>query len=1834
MFLIFSFLLFAIFEERDPFISYVENSHGLRDSIDIVGGDLVAYKTFKGDEELWIDSLFSYDYYKQRAVKNALFAGFYTSFKDSTSISRSSPGGSGLIPTIQIPVYIPPSFSFLGPGEARIDLNGSQSVSLRFERNVNYDPLSYIGARSSYFNPQLEQQLRLNLNGTIGTKLSVNIDHDSERQDETKNRVVVRFQGEEDDVVRLIEFGDTRVSLPSTRFASFPGQSKEGLFGFNSQFQIGPLSIQAIATREKGESQSTTISRGAVIDSTIIYARDFEKFRFIYIPEAESIISINVFIDEQRGIQPGTTIRGFAYYYGFDSGSGTFIADTTLVEFGNFKALTEGTDYYFYSRNNILELFQKPGENYVVAVSYRTISGREVGRLINDTVPYFDSLRLLKPSSFPLYLDSLYTRRDSLKASLWNNMLMNIYNIGPVSSIENLDIQIGRDSSGVVIWGERGRSFLNILGIDSNNDGKVDLVRYVNGIPVDVLDLNKSLLIFPISKPFIYDSLGVKDSLIYKKTRLFSSEGTTYFIKVIKRQVSQNIYLNQPNIIEGSEVVKYNGRVLSRGTDYEIDYLTGLITIKNESILKDPDARIDVSFDYAPLFSLKDKTLWGVRFDSPVIASLRFGGSLMGRSESSPQKRPSLGSEPTMNLVGELDLQMDEKLPFMTDLFNIISFNKTTTPSSIRLQGEIARSFPDPNTKGFAYIDDMENSKDEMYLSFSIYDWKRSSIPLYGQNTTKDTFYLGSKIVWAGVYDLYRKGQIFSNLPDEEKGLPQLVFYIELYPKENGVPSFLGISSVLSTLGQDFSNYEYLNVIIKGRKGKLHIDVGPDISENAVWRDRALRIKSYDPYAISTEDKNGNGVLDEGEDTGLDGVSGADSLWGVNSLDEGNDDYYYPKTGERNYSRVNGTEGNGKLDTEELIVDGKLSLDNNYYEIVIDLENPDSSILIGENSYGFRTFLIPLKDTSFAKKFGNPNWGYIRFVRVWFDDVVEPETVIVGQIKFQGNRYVKSPVMTSDSLYPVLEDEKIGVRSVGNMDDPDYTSPPGIQLERDLITGRLEQENALAIKYENLRPAHYAHVTQTRLQSMDFMNYRDIRFFVRLRPGTTPPYPTVFIRLGDTLNYYEYRYKLKDAEWQEVIIPIDSLTQVKKVLRDSVATPGPHLLGNVAIKGNPSFTQIRTITFGLLNEESVPMNGEIWIDELRLGSPRRDRATAYTFNLDFRWATFLTLNASFSRMQSNFRALQGEGRKSDDKTLVLNLGGDIGSLLPKSWGIRLAGNYVRNDMQSLPLYGSYSDLLLKPEQQLSQRSVAYTRRTSISFSKSPGSKNFFVKYLLEPFSITGYQSRDYSESPRSVRSYFSRNLSFSHGVKIPWSIKFKKLNITPLPDYRFTGSYNEARNFNRDIMSNIVVKDSVKTFDQNHSISFNPVSNFNSNFSKGRTFDYWRNTETSYSEAISSGLRFSLLKLLDPVSINLSTSYRETKDVTMLSVDSTANRNISSSTNGSINASFNLSNTLLKLVSFIPIKSVKDTTGKTFNNKVKDRLNSFIRSFQPLNFTYTVGDNYALYRLTTRPPWEFRYGLNRDYLPDSGMAERFSNSFSRQYSFSTGFSILNASVSIRGSIGNTVNKAYVSKRYTKNLRWPDISINNLRIQNKYTLKVFSTITAGFSYSITTQSSGNFGNQPDNISTTKIINPSLNFILKKGVNGRIDYYYSAADAKDTRFGDRIQKNRDQRLSFNPSYTISPGGQIKLPGVDKVLKLKSSLQLTSNLQWSRSIQSTVTGNREVKVRDNTNYTFDLGGNYSVTRDITANIGFGYRRYVDNLSKRYNSTTSFGISVNFNF
>jgi hypothetical protein len=229
---------FIVIEPRDLSVP------GLRFQIDPV--DEIAQKRFEESRrEVW-----------RKAVVKAV-----------TEQERGPARGGPL--NINIPVPLPGAVEkIIGQGEkSNIDISGRESITFAGEtRRVK----PFIGVEGQQKQPlfpalDLKQELDVRLNGRVGEKINVQVDHSSSSLAQDANRIRLNYQGFEDDVVQLIELGNTSLSLPGSQLVSFSTQSK-GLFGIKGLAQVGPVDLTVIASKEEGETSSATFTpRGGTV---------------------------------------------------------------------------------------------------------------------------------------------------------------------------------------------------------------------------------------------------------------------------------------------------------------------------------------------------------------------------------------------------------------------------------------------------------------------------------------------------------------------------------------------------------------------------------------------------------------------------------------------------------------------------------------------------------------------------------------------------------------------------------------------------------------------------------------------------------------------------------------------------------------------------------------------------------------------------------------------------------------------------------------------------------------------------------------------------------------------------------------------------------------------------------------------------------------------------------------------------------------------------------------------------------------------------------------------------------------------------------------------------------------------------------------------------------------------------------------------------------------------------------------------------------------------------------------------------------------------------------
>ena len=104
--------------------------------------------------------------------------------------------------------------------------------------------------------PDFKQQVQINVNGTIGDKLNIVADWNTERTFEYENQLKIKYTGYEDEIIQSIEAGN--VSLQTSPLVG----GSEALFGIKAQFKMGPFSLTTIASQKKGETKEVQVSGG------------------------------------------------------------------------------------------------------------------------------------------------------------------------------------------------------------------------------------------------------------------------------------------------------------------------------------------------------------------------------------------------------------------------------------------------------------------------------------------------------------------------------------------------------------------------------------------------------------------------------------------------------------------------------------------------------------------------------------------------------------------------------------------------------------------------------------------------------------------------------------------------------------------------------------------------------------------------------------------------------------------------------------------------------------------------------------------------------------------------------------------------------------------------------------------------------------------------------------------------------------------------------------------------------------------------------------------------------------------------------------------------------------------------------------------------------------------------------------------------------------------------------------------------------------------------------------------------------------------------------------
>ncbi len=1372
---------------------------------------------------------------------------------DVAGKGKNAADNDGLI-NLTIPIKLPRTLEkIIGRGEkTRIKITGREHISITGESTVvkPFVPNERVTSQSLFPTLDMKQELQINLSGVIGEKIIIEVDHNSAQMGPDATKIKLMYQGDEDEIIKTIETGDVGLTLPGSQLLGY-NSNKSGLFGVKVTGQLGRADFTVVASKQKAESSSKSFNaKGGQVSDNVIMSSNYLNNRFFRLDMpwrepggrvvGQKILHSSIKVFKLMGPgQPGVNdVQNVAAYIdetGFNNWSGINFDEP--AEYGlRWRQITD-LDVLQNADGGLeaIDMRTSQLDETVLAVVYTVVDEND------NLVAYVgdDPSRVLDPSlTLPGQEGQKYYAMKMLKAPvnvnspwLFGYVLRNIYSLGGANidpSTFNLRIETTKTDVIPADLDENGVPYIRIFGLDVENtsrspeaDGIVDVHNPL------IFDLNRGLLKFPLDFPEPFNateaqyaananhpdfsfatSLALSENLA---TGLYNpevppSEYDRYAsFKIISTHASasSSFNLNASNIEEGSEVVTLDGRTLVSGVDYEIDYIFGDLELKGEAANQmSADSKLGVTYAYSPFFGGGNTSLTGLNIGYDLGRESKLSTTWLYQTEAIVGEKAKLGEEPSKNLVGNLNLQHTFKPYFLTHVANFLSRHKTERESTIQLNGEMALSLPNPNTKGQVFLEDFEGVDASDIITLTRQSWSWASMPYQPDaaldNRTFDPEDRVENVRWFLPQERSLRRHLNPELVNQERDETQPT--MDLYMRTDSglwdAENWGGIMRGISRTGLDLSKSQFVEIWVNDgqpditqRSGKLHIDFGY-INEDGFWPEGSsgLEVGTH-----QKEDTNSDGVFVFDEDTGLDGLD-----------DSGPQRFLadYEVGGDSPYPFINGTARNNREDDEDVNGNTRLDINDGYFSTTIDLKDTEALVDVVEDyrnvqdlvdqGISWRKYRIPLGAVEKVSQGIEPSINAVTHVRLWFEDdspmAREEVHLQFSELRFLGSRWEREGVRRIDGEVLLSSGERLAgeeffLGEVNNKENPDYSPPFGVEIENNIP----EKEQSLVLDFQNIEQGHMVRASkQVSSQGDDYTTYRSLSWYWHNSSHTNADLD-LFFRVGaDSLNYYEVNYRYADSAqkvgWHQVSLDIAELSNTKNGAVDlnghALSTLTDIRTGDiydVRVVGRPDLRRVRRYYFGVANNAMpTEASGVIYLNDVRLEGVKRDMGLAQRAGVRLNMADVIKTDFDWKQTDAEYHGLdknKGTGVNHQNWTFNSNL--NVNDFVPLL-GFRLPISVNRGQTIQRPKYENNSDIeILDEDVRNSESTVQTTERFSSRLSHSP-SKAALLRYLVDPWVLQVNGSRGSKAGPLDRSS----NKSFAGSVNY---------------DLRINGDYNIGR---------------------------------------------------------------------------------------------------------------------------------------------------------------------------------------------------------------------------------------------------------------------------------------------------------------------------------------------------------------------------------------------------------------------------------------------------------
>ena len=277
-------------------------------------------------------------------------------------------------------------------------------------------------SRNKIDNPTLQENLRktttfdfqekiqMNIQGSIGDKLKLGINYNTEATFEFENEMKLEYEGKEDDILQSVEAGNVSLPLPGTLITG-----SQSLFGIKTELQFGKLNVTSIFSQQKGETSVMDIQGGAQKQEFELPINEYDKNRHFFL----SGYFRDLYEDAQKNYPMISQINVSRVEVWITNRAGKFeearniLAFLDLGETGDAKINSPGSMYnveqweispYAPPSNEANNLYTSVNDNYpaVRDINHVTEEFNAISLVSGVDYEKIENARLLSPSEYTL----------------------------------------------------------------------------------------------------------------------------------------------------------------------------------------------------------------------------------------------------------------------------------------------------------------------------------------------------------------------------------------------------------------------------------------------------------------------------------------------------------------------------------------------------------------------------------------------------------------------------------------------------------------------------------------------------------------------------------------------------------------------------------------------------------------------------------------------------------------------------------------------------------------------------------------------------------------------------------------------------------------------------------------------------------------------------------------------------------------------------------------------------------------------------------------------------------------------------------------------------------------------------------------------------------------------------------------------------------------------------------------------------------------------------------------------------------------------------------------